>query len=201
MQNGPFHNRSPLPFLVASPRPRLLPLPPPKATTINSVAASFPLLPISRKFSPRQLLSPDITVPFYHCWQTSLTSYRPQRTPALDRSYPLRGKPCEISEASLDRILNRRGQTERMNEEGNQQERRSSKTADGEDGRTDARHRDLISQSKDRCIPPSRPIASKLSVAIEHHKMIGRAATVQRSSVTYCVICTRTAFSISGWIE
>jgi hypothetical protein len=30
------------PFLVASPRPYLLPLPPPKATTINSVAASFP---------------------------------------------------------------------------------------------------------------------------------------------------------------
>jgi hypothetical protein len=135
-----------------------------------------PLLPISRKFSPHQLLSPDITVPFYHGWQTSPTSYRPQRTPALDRSYPLRGNPCEISEASLDRILNRRGQTERMNEDGNQQERRSSKTADGEDGRTDARRRDLISQSKNRCIPPSRPIASKLSVAIEHHKMIARAA-------------------------
>jgi hypothetical protein len=41
-KNGPFHDRSPLPFLVASPRPHLLPLPPPKATTINSVAASFP---------------------------------------------------------------------------------------------------------------------------------------------------------------
>jgi hypothetical protein len=37
--------------------------------------------------------------------------------------------------------------------------------------RGNGRRRDLSSHSKDGCIPPSHPVASKLSIAIKHHKM------------------------------
>jgi hypothetical protein len=50
------------PFLVASPRPYLLPLPPPKATTITSVAASF----ASTAYNQEVLFSPTIIATYDH---------------------------------------------------------------------------------------------------------------------------------------
>lgn len=55
-KNGLSHNRSPLPFLAASPRPRPLPFPPPKAITFTSVAAPF----ASNTYSQEVLFSPAI---------------------------------------------------------------------------------------------------------------------------------------------
>ena len=51
-----------LSFLVASPRPRPLRLPPPKATTITSVAASF----ASTNYNQEVLFSPTIIAAHNH---------------------------------------------------------------------------------------------------------------------------------------
>jgi hypothetical protein len=93
---APFPDRPPLPFLVAFPRPHPFSLPPLKRPRSSRLPLLSPVLPMTRKFSPHQLLSPDITVLFHRGWETSFTSYRPQRTPALARPYPLQGNPCKI---------------------------------------------------------------------------------------------------------
>jgi hypothetical protein len=86
----------PLPRRLSSSSSSPLPLTP-KAITVTSVALLSPLLTITRMSSSYQLLSQDITSLFYHGWQTSITSYRSKRMPALDRPYPLRGNLYEIT--------------------------------------------------------------------------------------------------------
>jgi len=73
-KNGLIHDRPSLPFLVASSRPRLLPFPLLKRPHSPRLPLLSPLIPITRKCYSHQPLSPDITVLFYHGWQTSLNT-------------------------------------------------------------------------------------------------------------------------------
>jgi hypothetical protein len=77
-----------------------LPFTPSPLLVLSSTPSSLLVLPLTAsplltKSLFHQPLSSNIAVCCYG-WKTSSTSYRPQRTPALDRSYPLRGHPCEI---------------------------------------------------------------------------------------------------------